>query len=71
MGLVFSVRHPGLHIVLQVIKIYFMLRTFLFDEMNKRELQTVGPFTLFYMKHLHKPYFYDTENLTSCSSVCL
>jgi len=34
MGLVFSVRCPGLYIVLQVIKIYFMLRTFWFDEIN-------------------------------------
>jgi hypothetical protein len=65
MGLVFSVRCPGLHIVLQVIKIYFMLRTFLFDEINKGEFQIVGPVTLFYMKHSHKPYLYDTENLTS------
>jgi hypothetical protein len=65
MGPVFSVRCPALHIVLQVIKIYFMLRTFLFDEINKGEFQTVGSFTLFYMKHSHKPYLYYIENLTS------
>jgi hypothetical protein len=64
MGLVFSVRRPGLHIVLQVIKIYFMLRTFLFDEIKKGEFQTVGPVTLFYMKHSHKPYLYDIKTLT-------
>jgi len=65
MGLVFSVRCPGLHIVLQVIKIYLMLRTFLFDEINKGEFQTVGSVTLFYLKHSYKPYLYDVENLTS------
>jgi hypothetical protein len=64
MGLVFSVRCPALHIVLQVIKIYFMLRSFLFDEINKGKFQTVGPVTLFYMKHSHKPYLYDIENIT-------
>jgi hypothetical protein len=64
MVLVFSVTCPGLNILLQVIKIYFMLKTFLFDEIITGEFQTVGPVTLFYMKHSHKPYLYDIENLT-------